>query len=118
MEPIHKAAAAGDVDALRRELERGVSPDSVGPHGLVPLNFAAAHGASGEDNQLACVRLLIDAGANVSAASSHNNPMTSLMYAAVGERPTLVAALLDAGADVNHRESRWHRLDGSSLRNV
>ena len=40
MEPIHKAAAAGDLDALRRELERGVSPDSVCPHGFVPLHFA------------------------------------------------------------------------------
>ena len=30
--------------------------------------------------------------------------MTALMYAAVGEFPTLVATLLDAGADVNHRD--------------
>ena len=103
--PIHDAAAKGDADALRQELERGWTPDQVGPHGLAPLHFAASCGASrGEDNQLACVSLLIDAGANVSAASSHCNNMTALMYAAVGERPTLVAALLNAGADVNHRD--------------
>ena len=42
---IHRAATYGDVDALRRELASGVSPDQVGPHGLVPLHFSAAHGA-------------------------------------------------------------------------
>ena len=34
MEAIHTAAARGDVDALRRELESGVSPDQVGPHSV------------------------------------------------------------------------------------
>ena len=106
MEAIHTAAARGDVDALRRELERGVSPDSVGPHSLVPLHFSAAHGASGEDNQLACIRLLIDAGANVSAADDSN--MSAILYAAIEGYSALVTALLDAGADANHRDrTNW-----------
>ena len=103
---IHRAATYGDVDALRRELASGVSPDQVGPHGLVPLHFSAAHGASavcGEDNQLACVRLLIDAGANVSAADDSN--MSAILYAAIGGCPALVTALLDAGADPNDRDN-------------
>ena len=106
MEAIHTAAARGDVDALRRELESGVSPDQVGPHSLVPLHFSAAHGASGEDNQLACIRLLIDAGANVSAADDSN--MSAILYAAIEGCPALVSALLDAGSDPNHRDnSNW-----------
>ena len=106
---IHRAATYGDVDALRRELASGVSPDQVGPHGLVPLHFSAAHGASavcGEDNQLACVRLLIDAGANVSAADDSN--MSAILYAAMDGCSALVTALLDAGADANHRDrTNW-----------
>ena len=103
MEAIHTAAARGDVDALRRELESGVSPDQVGPHSLVPLHFSAAHGTSGEDNQLACIRLLIDAGANVSAADDSN--MSAILYAAIGGCPALMTALLDAGADPNDRDN-------------
>ena len=41
MEPIHTAAARGDVAALRRELESGVSPDSVGPHYPILLRAGA-----------------------------------------------------------------------------
>ena len=99
MEPIHKAAAACDLDWLRRELERGVSPDVVCPHGFVPLHFAV----TGELDRLACVRLLIDAGANVSAADDSN--MSAILYAAIGGCPALVTALLDAGADPNDRDN-------------
>ncbi len=102
MEPIHKAAAACDLDWLRRELERGVSPDVVCPHGFVPLHFAV----TGELDRLACVRLLIDAGANVSAADDSN--MSAILYAAMDGCSALVTALLDAGADANHRDrTNW-----------
>ena len=99
---IHFAARDGDADALRRELKRGVSPNMVSPERISPLNLAAsARGAS--DDYLACVRLLIDAGANLSLACQDGN-LTALMYAVGGGHSTLVAALLDAGSDVNSRD--------------
>jgi ankyrin repeat protein len=103
---IHFAARDGDADALRRELKRGVSPNMVSPERISPLHLAAsARGAS--DDYLACVRLLIDAGANLSLACQDGN-LTALMYAVGGGHSTLVATLLDAGADANSRdETGW-----------
>ena len=116
--PMHRAARDGDVDALRRAVETNVSPDVACPDGLVPLHCVVhyasrhrrPHGVSDRDredtyNRVACIHLLIDAGANVSAATQENR-MTALMYAAAGGHPTLVAALLDAGSDVNSLSSR------------
>ena len=92
--------------ANARCLEYGWDPNQVGPRGLVPLHFAAVHGASGEHNQLACIRLLIDAGANVSAADDSN--MSAILYAAIEGCSALVTALLDAGADANSRDrTNW-----------
>ena len=104
---IHRAATYGDVDALRRELESGVSPDVLCPQGSVPLHLVIIYTNRGNiDNRVACVRLLIDAGANVSAADDSN--MSAILYAAIGGCPALVTALLDAGADANHRDrTNW-----------
>ena len=102
---IHFAARDGDADALRRELKRGVSPNIVSPDRISPLHLAASARAGGD--YLACVRLLIDAGANLSLACQDGN-LTALMYAVGGGHSTLVATLLDAGADANSRdETGW-----------
>ncbi|CAH0375159.1 unnamed protein product [Pelagomonas calceolata] len=101
MEPIHRAAREGDVDALRRELESGVSPDVVSPQGLVPLHYVVAWA---DHDRVACVRLLAAAGANMSSATP-DGKMTALLYAARDCNPTVMAALLDAGSDVNQRDA-------------
>ena len=101
MEPIHRAAREGDVDALRRELESGVSPDVVSPQGLVPLHYVVAWA---DNDRVACVRLLAAAGANMSSATP-DGKMTALLYAARDCNPTVMAALLDAGSDVNQRDA-------------
>ena len=102
--PIHEAAQNGDVDALRRELESGVSPDVLCPRGSVPLHLVIIYTNRGNiDNRVACIRLLIDAGADVSAGNNIN--MTALMYAAVSEHPRFIPILLNAGADANHRDA-------------
>ena len=108
MLPIHDAAINGDLEGLTRELERGVSPDiPFGQGGLAPLHLVITNNvidvAINVDNRLACVRLLIDAGANVSGTCSSNN-MTALMYAAVSDHPRFVTILLNAGADPNQRD--------------
>ena len=113
MAPIHDAAIKGDLDALTREIGNGVSPDlSYGQGGLLPIhlvitnNFITNNNGVVDygdlDNRLACIRLLIDAGANISAGSGAG--VTALMYAAVSDHPRLVATLLNAGADANQRD--------------
>ena len=120
MEPIHTAATFGNVDALRRELAKNVSPDLVCPNGFVPLHnvVAGAYGRGG-NNEVACIHLLVAAGANVNARvgsvpgslAGEMISLTALMIAVAEGHSTLVAALLDAGSDVNNRD----RLDWTPL---
>ena len=65
---IHNFATHGNVDALRQELAKNVSPDLVCPNGFVPLHnvVAGAYGRGG-NNEVACIHLLVAAGANVNA---------------------------------------------------
>ena len=118
--PIHDAAINGDLEGLTREIGRGVSPDiPFGQGGLVPLQLVITNNfitndngvvdLSDLDNRLACIRLLIDAGANISAGSGAG--VTALMYAAVSDHPRLVTTLLNAGADANQRDDEnWTAL--------
>ena len=86
MAPIHDAARAGDVEALRRELERGVSPDTD-EYGMTPL-FTAAH-----RNNANCIPLLLRAGADPNA--SMNGISALIMAASYGSRDA-VCMLLQA----------------------
>ncbi len=106
---IHDFAGNGNVDALGRELAKNVSPDLVCPHGCVPLHYVVGGAiVRGGNNRFSCIRLLLAAGANVNAVAGHGAgeiiSMTPLMYAVAGGHSTLVAALLDAGSDVNSRD--------------
>ena len=114
------------MDALRQELAKNVSPDLVCPNGFVPLHYvvSGAYGRGG-NNRVACIHLLVAAGANVNAVAGsvpgslgpgEMISLTPLMQAAGGVgggggHSTLVAALLDAGADLNSRD----RLDWTPL---
>ncbi len=105
--PIHDAAYAGDVDALQRELASGVDPNVVDPRGRTPLIcLCGAASDSGDDDasRIDCLNVLIDAGANPSATetvTTNGNRMTPLLCAVSSGTTALLAALLDAGADVN-----------------
>ena len=105
MAPIHDAARAGDVEALRRELERGVSPDTD-EYGMTPL-FTAAHRnpRRGAD----CISLLLRAGADPNA--SMNGISALIMVASHGSRDA-VCMLLEAGALVDVKtEWGWTAMD-------
>ena len=68
MEPIHTAATYGNADALGRELAKNVSPDLVCANGFVPLDYVVSGAIGrGSNNRVACIHLLIDAGADVAA---------------------------------------------------
>ena len=43
MAPIHYAARDGNAEALRRELERGVSPEAPEDGGRTPLSIAVVY---------------------------------------------------------------------------
>ena len=105
MPAIHEAAQNGDAEALGRELASGVSPNALDSDGQTPLHYLCNDSDNPRDSdddaeaQVACVRMLLEAGANVNAPNVHQN--TPLHLAAVRGYANVVAALLEAGADVN-----------------
>jgi ankyrin repeat protein len=105
-QPLHLAASQADIDAVRRELGEGVSPNVVSD-GLVPLQYLCCvrdRGDRGDtDNRITCFNILVDAGADVNFGLSS----TPLSLAAGRGSPKLVAALINAGANVN-----WHNSTG------
>ena len=79
-QPIHRAADAGDVDTLRRELDDGVSPNALSGRGRTPLHYLCSRGDNPEA-RVDCLHVLLEAGANVNAPNVHQN--TPLHLAAV-----------------------------------
>ena len=104
MAPIHEAVRQRDVEALRRELERGVDPDLRvsetdyrTPLQLLPRGSFETRNAE----ILQCHRLLLENGASVDVRDSIND--TALHDACLFGNSAIVALLLEAGADVHAR---------------
>ena len=91
MAPIHDAIRAGDVEAVRRELAAGVSPD-LGDNMVTPLLAAVFR-----DN-VEITLILIEAGADVDLAESSYSP---LYVACLHCCKAIVAALIAAGASTS-----------------
>jgi len=91
-DPLLKAAAANDANAVTRLLKEGSDPAGDAT-GRTPLMAAAHVGA------LEPLRLLLAAGAPVEAKESHG--FTALMIACNAGRVDCVNLLLEAGADVH-----------------
>lgn len=85
-----EAVQRGDVGSVRARLASGTEPDGWA------LMIAADH------NQVAMVRLLLDAGADPD--TTHEKGATTLGWAASGGHSKVVALLLKHGADVNLRD--------------
>ena len=95
---IHKAARRADLDALRRELAKGVSPNALcGYYGWTPLHHLCL-GGGGAEARVACLHVLLEAGANVNASNVFGTP---LHFAANSGHAKVVAAMIKAGAAVN-----------------
>ena len=91
MAPIHDACRAGDVEAVRRELAAGVSPDLIEQNNS-PLKMAA------DWQRVEITLILIEAGADVDQVVGIFTP---LHVACVHGCKATVAALLAAGASTS-----------------
>ena len=96
---IWRAAARGDIEAIKQHLEAGTDVDAKEPPGgSTPLIVAAAYG------QVEAAKLLIEKGASVNASS--NDGATALHAAAFFCHTDTVKLLLDRGARVNAKNIR------------
>jgi hypothetical protein len=96
---IWKAAATGNIDAIKKHLETGADVDTKEPTGgSTPLLVAATFG------QVEVANFLIEKGANVNAGS--NDGATALHGAAFFCHTEIVKLLLDKGAEVNPKNIR------------
>ena len=94
-DPIHVAAAAGDLAAIRAELDKGVDVNAKDNDGRTPLHYAAKYATK------QVVELLIPNGADVNAKDEDG--WTPLHFAATKE---IVELLINEGADVNAK-NKW-----------
>ena len=96
---IWKAAASGNIEAIKQHLEAGTDVDAKEPPGgSTPLLVAATFG------QVEAVKFLIEKGANVNAGS--NDGATALHGAAFFCHTEIVKLLLGEGAVVDAKNIR------------
>ena len=102
MAPIHDAAHRGDAETLRRLLSEGVSPDAVDDEdrGRTPLHNLCL--TINQGDPAACLKLLLDAGANLEAVDCHR---WTPLHRAAFKSADCVEVLLAAGASVNARSN-------------
>ena len=100
MAPIHDAADRGDVETVRRLLAEGVSPHATDFIANTPLHYLCRSTWSAAADRLVCLRLLLDAGANLEAVDCNGH--TPLHWCATEVRNVeIVSSLVEAGANVN-----------------
>lgn len=130
--PLLNAAAAGNLEIAHLLLKRGAKPDVPGPVGLSPLLFVAF-------GHPEMVDLLLQNGADLDQTDDRGN--TALLWAAgpyhaqweigdgasniletPGGDPKIVARLLTAGADIDHRNddgfTAWSLADSAGCDRV
>ena len=95
--PIHVAAGQGHAAVIDCLLAAGALVDARDSQGATALAIGS------QDGKLEAVRSLICAGADVNVVfiDSNGNSATALMHASQYIHPSVVEALLEAGADAN-----------------
>jgi uncharacterized protein len=100
-----EAAGRGDVDVVRAVLQQGVPVDARDDGGATAL-VRAAYG-----NHLEVAALLVQAGADVDLVDDTQQSAYLISTSEVGDDPRLLELTLNAGADVDARDS----FDGTGL---
>jgi ankyrin repeat protein len=93
---IHEAASRGDVEMLRHRLD--ADPELIDALGGGFAKYAALHRAASR-SQHACLRLLIERGANLGVRDFPDNATALHVAAALADLET-VRILVEAGSDV------------------
>ncbi len=97
-ENIWKAAAKGDLSAIKKTLVEDVDLNALDPQfGIPPLGWAALHGKT------EAAKLLIEKGANINR--KHRDGSTPLHAASFLGRFDMVKLLIDKGANINVRSN-------------
>ena len=119
MAAIFTAVKAFDVEALRRELAAGVDPDILedGPYSATPLTYAVLHRkrkvTKRLQERLECISVLLEAGASVDTLVRGATPLHIVVGSESAACESIIAMLLEAGADPNFTDTRfdpqWHR---------
>jgi ankyrin repeat protein len=95
---FHEAAAAGQFDRVKHLVEKNSALSaSYSPDGFPVFALAAAFG------HLPVARLLLEKGAQVTAAATNGTGYNALTGAVTGGHSEIVAWLLENGADPNYR---------------
>lgn len=100
--PLWHQAMKGDAPGIAKSLRTGADPTAADKDGFSALHVAAEYGHGD------AIRMLIAAGAEVNCLDRHGNgPLWVASRCANGPDYDLgiVAALLAAGADANHRNA-------------
>ena len=98
---LHRAAAAGDIEAVKQHLAAGADVNVMDEDGWIPLHYATAN------DQKETVELLIAEGAEVNVKDKYDG--TPLHSATANDHKEIAQLLIANGADVNAKN-----LDGDT----
>ena len=97
--PLHWAVAKGKLLNVDLLLEYGAEVNARSRYGLTPIQMAFVYGQPGTPENLACMKRLIDAGADVNAQNDVGG--TTLVFASQFGAALAVELLLRNGGDLN-----------------
>jgi cytohesin len=92
---LHLAATSGSVELTREMIKAGLRPDDLGSIGVTPVQYCA-NMLKPEEGVLDCIRVLIQAGADLSIRA--RDGITAVTFAAAAGNVEVVRLLLAAGA--------------------
>jgi ankyrin repeat protein len=99
--PLHCAAESGDLDSVKRLVDKGMSPDIQNSKGQTPLHCAALSG------KLDVVQWLVNEGGATPDVGCYDEGGTPLHYAASGGHSHIVQWLLDVvGVDPSIKDKQ------------